>query len=143
MANRNPISSDDSRVIAPFTYQAGCPVNQKAAVIPADGKCHYARVAIGPTSIKHLYNTSADGKASYDQRFAIRAVGTMYDSDFTQTHSTGVGRGKVLGGGHFKTTPMTDRLIRDDGDFTDYTLPRPQPWTVKYGQVSTVSSHHL
>ena len=139
-----------------FIHDHYCAHNQQAQLIPEDGRCNYKnpsslnsstsaarkveikREAMAPSTVKHLYS---DEPLNYEQRFKIAPKGTLYDNQFTETHPTGLGRRKVLGGGHYKVYPLTNRHVIESRDYTSYSFPRPMWGTKRTKELVTYPNH--
>lgn len=116
-----------------FVYSPSCPYNQQAQLVPDDARVKWERVPMTPSNVKHLYSSEPEG---YEQRFQHRPKGTLYDHQFTETWPSGLGRMKVLGGGHYKVYPLTNRHVVESRDYTSYSFPRPQWGTERqYGMI--------
>ena len=114
-----------------FVYDPECPINQQARIIPDNAGVCWRREPMPQSTVKHLY----DGPLNYGQRFILRPQGTLYDHDFVQTHPTGLGRHKVLAGGHYLTYPLTNRHVREARDYTSYYFPKPQWGQNAFGDI--------
>ena len=44
---------------------------------------------------------------------------------FSKTNPTGLGRNKIIGGGHYKSWPVTNSHIREVNDYTSWHYPKP------------------
>ncbi len=106
-----------------FSYYSGCSSNQHARIMPYEDVC-WKNVPMAPSTLKHLY----DGPLNYPQRFQLKPQDTLYKHDFVQTHLTGLGKNKILAGGHYLTYPLTNRHVREVNDYTSYFFEKPR-WT--------------
>ncbi len=122
---------------APFNppYSYNCPLNEQISYIPDfpiqsisthaplnTGRTVWASVPEAPTSVKHLYSPNL---FDYSQRYMRMPMGTLYDHDYSRTWPTGLGRNKIIGGGHYKVWPLTNANIREVHDYTDNHWERP------------------
>ncbi len=95
----------------------GCGVNNLYKTI--DPFQRWERTAVGPASIKHLYTGIPNW---YPYRTITRPVGTMYESDYSQFHDSGVGDGKRISY-HSKIYPLTNRHVRERRIYSSKLLP--------------------
>lgn len=135
-----------------FSYYPQCGLHQQAQLLPDERSvtttaipanpnvpdCMMAQVPMAPSTVKHLYPSHPEG---YEQRFQTVQVGTLYDHQFVETWPTGMGRQKVLGGGHYKVYPLTNRHVIESRDYTSYSFPRPQWSTERNPRLVTTTNH--
>lgn len=104
-----------------YVHTPTCGLNQQAQLIPSN--CvRRELVPMSPSNVKHLYDPTPN---NYEQRYQSKPVGTLYSHQFKETWPSGLGRQKVLGGGHYKVYPLTNRLVREVRDYTSYHHIRP------------------
>lgn len=135
-----------------FVHNHRCAHNQQAQLIPerltegcgstttTNGIKHVEmeHVPMAPSTVKHLYSKEP---LNYEQRFQSRPKGTLYDNQFTETFPTGIGKRKVLGGGHYKVYPLTNRHVIESRDYTSYSFPRPVWNTERKPELITFHNH--
>jgi len=139
-----------------FSHNHHCAHNQQAQLIPEDAKCSYKditsvnhstsskskvkieREPMAPSTVKHLYSSDP---LNYEQRFKIVPKNTLYNHQFTETHPTGLGRRKVLGGGHYKVYPLTNRHVIESREYTSYSFPKPSWGTEKSKDLISYPNH--
>lgn len=115
-------------------YNPGCTNNQIYQTLPSartptseaqgpydviGGPTRWETTAAGPTSIKHLYTGIPNW---YPNIHDHHPVGTMYEHDYSQFHTSGVGRGKRISY-QYKLYPFTNRNVRERREYADYMLP--------------------
>jgi len=106
-------------------YCKDCGVNQTYQTLPPSPPyppgygTKWETVAASPATIKHLYSGVPN---YYPIRKITRPVGTLYEHDYSQYHTTGVGKGKRISY-QYKPYPLTDRSARETREYADYTLP--------------------
>lgn len=108
-------------------YDPRCPVNQIYQTLPPSlphapdygGETRWETGAAGPTSVKHIYTGVPN---YYPYQLKTRPTGTMYEHDYSQFHSSGVGYGKRISY-QYKVYPFTNRNVREDRTYSDYILP--------------------
>jgi hypothetical protein len=115
-------------------HNPGCAINSIYQTLPANrgngplvqgpddvvgGPTEWVEVAAGPMSIKHLYTGTPNW---YPYRRKRVPVGTMYEHDYSQYHTSGVGRGKRISY-QYKLYPFTNRNVREFREYADYMLP--------------------
>lgn len=115
-------------------HNSGCAINSIYQTLPANrgngplvqgshdvvgGPTEWVEVAAGPMSIKHLYTGTPNW---YPYRKKRVPVGTMYEHDYSQYHTSGVGRGKRISY-QYKLYPFTNRNVREFREYADYMLP--------------------
>jgi len=108
-----------------FTFSTTCPTNEQAAILPASssyGSVKWQTVPMSPGNVRHQYS---DDLFDYPDMYMSVPMGTLYDHDFSMSHPTGVGMGKVIGGGHFKTWPLTNRHVFEAKDYTSGFFKKP------------------
>lgn len=115
-----------------------CGTTQLAQIIPKDSDVEWERVPMAPSTVKHLYSEIPN---HYEQRFQYRPTETLYGHQFKQTYLTGMGRKKVIGGGHYKVYPLTNRHVTEDREYTSYNFPRPSWQTQRQRGVITSDTH--
>lgn len=119
-------------------YSQTCHLNEQIQSIPQNnqffnnngtgnhpldtGTTYWRNVPSNPSTLKHLYSTKP---LNYEQRYTTTPIGTLYDHDYSQTWTTGEGRKKILGGGHYKTYPLTNANIRESHDYNGFHFERP------------------
>ena len=131
-----------------FPYSTHCTLNNIAFVQPKTGdltrngthirdtyrynnpnvdEVCWQKKALAPSSVKHLYSEKL---FDYQHVYGNVPKGTLYDHDFSRTYPTGLGREKVIGGGHYKTWPLTNWHVLEVQDYTDgyYPILEPQYW---------------
>jgi len=144
-----------------YKYKFGCITNMQSQVIPdcdsdtiinhkivrerdSDGNVRASKI-IGPdanvnwlytpappTTVKHLYEPpNFPYGGNYPDRRMYVPENTLYGHQFTQTYPTGMGRQKVIGGGHYKVYPLTNMNVKQSIDYTSYHFPRPK-WGTEY-----------
>lgn len=139
-----------------FQHSHYCAHNQQAQLIPENARCNYKdvhhfnpstsskkkveirREPMSPSTVKHLYS---DNPLNYEQRFKLTPKGTLYDHQFIETHPTGLGRRKVLGGGHYKVYPLTNRHVIESREYTSHSFPKPIWGTEKNKDLVTYANH--
>jgi hypothetical protein len=113
-------------------YSPNCPYNQQVFYIPHSDVAAYPGKPTctkwnnqldSPTVLKHQYSKKP---FDYGPQRIVKPVGTLYDHDYSITHPTGLGRNKIIGGGHFKVYPLTNAHIRESRDYTDYYFQKPR-----------------
>jgi len=105
-------------------YNPDCGVNQIYQTLPPsspNNPTEWETVAVGPTTIKHLYSGIPNW---YPFQRMRRPVGTLYEHDYSQFHETGVGVGKRISY-QYKPYPFTDRNVREVREYADFMLPYP------------------
>ena len=121
-----------------FVHDPQCAHNQQAQLIPDDACVEWEQVPMAPSTVKHLYGPEPEG---YDQRFQTRPKDTLYDQQFTETWPSGLGKKKVLGGGHYKVYPLTNRHVIESREYTSHAFPRPQWGTERQRGLVTHPNH--
>lgn len=115
----------------PLCYDPRCRTNLQQDIIPScfpssprgdPNQRGWVSKAITTSSEKHLYSPYL---FDYGQMFTTYPMGTLYDSDFSQTYPTGLGREKIIGGGHYKVWPLTNAHIFETRDYTNTYFKRP------------------
>ncbi len=118
MSNKIQVNQyNPSYPIQPQTDPRSCGINEIYRTIHPDQP--WERTAVGPSSIKHLYTGIPN---YYPIRRINRPVDTLYGTDYSLYHKTGVGRGKRIGY-QYKIYPLTDRNVREQRVYADYILP--------------------
>lgn len=117
-----------------FGYDPNCPLNEIAFIIPnrtttpystAKAACvDWQQVPSSPSTVKHLYS---EIPLNYEQMFNTIPKDTLYGFDFSRNWPTGLGRNKIIGGGHYKTWPLTNEHVLESRDYTSYYFKRPGP----------------
>jgi hypothetical protein len=111
----------------PINYNGYCPDNNIIFDIPkrdANGKCvEWKKVLQAPTTVKHLYS---EQPLNYEPIFTDTPQQTLYGHEFLKTYSTGMGRSKVIGGGHYITWPVNNVHVKENRDYTNYYFERPE-----------------
>ena len=108
-----------------FDFSPTCPMNEQAALLPArsqHGAVEWQTVPMSPGSLRHQYS---EIPFNYEDMYMSVPKGTLYDHDFSMTHPTGMGRKKVVGGGHFKAWPLTNRHVWEAKDYTEGYFKKP------------------
>ena len=130
-----------------FNYDRNCILNEIAFVMPSDhdfdkngtrirntyryhsqpNKVCWDDKPLAPSSIKHLYSEKL---FDYQQVYGNVPKGTLYDHNFSRTYPTGLGQEKIIGGGHYKTWPLTNRHVIEIQDYTNDYFPilPPEYW---------------
>lgn len=121
-----------------FGYNPACRLNQQAQLIPDNACIDWSPVPAPPSTVKHLYSPKP---ADYDPRMINKPVGTLYNHQFVETWPTGMGQQKVIGGGHYKVYPLTNRHVNESRDYTPYYFPRPLWGTQISREIVTTSNH--
>lgn len=117
-----------------FDYNTKCQLNEIAFVLPGDPRTDltslnnrevcWEKKPLAPSSVKHLYSEKL---FDYQHVFGDVPKGTLYDHDFSRTYATGLGRQKIIGGGHYKVWPLTNWHVLENQDYTDYHFPTLPP----------------
>lgn len=121
--NRNPINNPYLPVYPREPeYDKSCPINTIYQSLPPTNPSTpvvWDKVPASPATIKHLYSPLPN---HYPPQEIMRPVNTLYGHDFSQFHTTGVGKGKRISY-HYKPYPFTDRNVRETRKYADYILP--------------------
>ncbi len=108
-------------------YSSECQTNLIEFVIPkrdSNGKCiKWEQKPMAPSSVKHLYSHIP---LNYEQMLIDVPKGTLYDHEIHRTYFTGMGREKIIGGGHYKVWPLTNAHILENRDYSDTHFERPE-----------------
>ena len=120
-----------------FDFDMYCPVNEQAQLIPDPDL--WETVPMAPTTLKHQYSPIP---MNYPEMKITRPKGTLYDQNFVETYPTGMGRRKIIGGGHYKVYPLTNRHVIESRVYTDYYFPRPK-WSTEYRNELVTTPNHV
>jgi hypothetical protein len=96
----------------------------------------WTEVPAGNSQVKHLYSPNL---FDYTQMYNKQPIDTLYGHNYAQTYKTGLGRNKVIGGGHYKVFPLTNVNIRETHDYTDWYYPRPSD--IYFSETLTSPTH--
>lgn len=122
MSNRTIPNQEFGGPIPNMNYSPQCPVNEQADLIPKG--VHWQTVPMSPASVKHLYSETP---LNYEDMYQSIPMGTLYDSNFSETYPTGLGRKKIIGGGHFKVWPLTNEHVFETRNYTEQYFLKPTP----------------
>lgn len=111
----------------PINYDGYCPDNDNIIFYIPDKdingkKTEWKQVLKAPTTVKHLYS---EQPLNYEPVFMSQPQGTLYDHDYAKTYTTGMGKSKIIGGGHYKVWPLTNVHVKENRDYTNYYFERP------------------
>lgn len=109
-----------------INHNGYCPDNELIFYIPEKDingkKTEWKNILSAPTTIKHLYS---EQPLNYEPIFMAQPQGTLYDHDYAKTYTTGIGKSKIIGGGHYKVWPLTNLHIKEDREYSNYYFERP------------------
>jgi hypothetical protein len=139
-----------------FGYNSQCPLNEIAFILPGNPLTDLAfsgdpnvtsrsskpvcweKKPLAPSSLKHLYSEKL---FDYQHVFGDVPKRTLYDHDFSRTYATGLGRQKIIGGGHYKVWPLTNWHVLENQDYTDEPFPVLPPQYFVGSEIASKPSH--
>lgn len=108
-----------------------CPLSQVLQTpVPGETSTHSTTYMssgpVGPTTLKRLYPSREGSSPShrYPPQTIVRPVDTLYGHDYSQYHTSGVGRGKRMSY-HFKAYPNTDLNVKEYRHYSNFMIATP------------------
>ena len=124
-----------------FNYSPNCPINMQSSLIPIGSNVRWETVPTSPASVKHLYSGIPN---HYESMYSSVPMDTIYGHDFSQTYPNGLGKKKIIGGGHYKVWPLTNQHTFESRNYSSQYFRKPGPISkVIYNHEITDSTAHI